>query len=437
MKRGDMMESIWRKTTAMPQFEHLRGDRKTDVLIIGGGIAGLLCAYHLRRAGVDCLLVEAKKICGGVTGDTTAKLTSQHGLCYHRIAKRYSMEAAGLYLEANERALAKYRRLCGKIDCGFEERDNYVYTLRDREGMARELTTLHRLRFQADFAEELPLPMKTSGAVRFPRQAQFHPLQFLGELSKELPICEHTKVLELMPKGAITEHGRVTAEKIVIATHFPILNKHGLYFMKQYQHRSYVLSLEQAELPHGMYVDDDEKGLSFRSYGKRLLLGGGGHRTGKQGGNWTELRRFAAVNYPTARETAHWAAQDCMTLDGIPYIGRYAGSVENVYVATGFNKWGMTSAMVAGELLRDLILERENPYASVFSPQRSMLHPKLMVHMGETALSMVTPTVPRCPHMGCALKYNRAEHSWDCPCHGSRFSDEGELLDGPATDDRR
>lgn len=429
------MESIWRKTTAKPSFEPLCGDRRTDVLIVGGGIAGLLCAYHLRQAGVDCLLLEAERICGGVTENTTAKITSQHGLCYHRIAKRYGMEAAGLYLEANERAAAVYRRLCVGMDCDYEERDGYVYTLQDRAVMARELTTLHRLGYTADFIEELPLPLPTAGAVRFARQAQFHPLRFLGELARELPVCEQTKVRELMPNRAITDRGTVTAENIVIATHFPILNKHGFYFMKQYQHRSYVLELDRAETYQGMYVDDGERGLSFRSYGKRLLLGGGGHRTGKQGGNWKELRSFAAEHYPQSRETDHWAAQDCMTLDGIPYIGRYAKHLPNVYVAAGFNKWGMTTAMVAGELLRDLILGRRNPYEAVFSPQRTVLHTQLAVNLLESARSVLTPTVPRCPHMGCALKYNSAEHSWDCPCHGSRFGRDGELLDGPANDD--
>ena len=419
----------------MPSFEPLCGDRRTDVLIVGGGIAGLLCAYHLRQAGVDCLLLEAERICGGVTENTTAKITSQHGLCYHRIAKRYGMEAAGLYLEANERAAAVYRRLCVGMDCDYEERDGYVYTLQDRAVMARELTTLHRLGYTADFIEELPLPLPTAGAVRFARQAQFHPLRFLGELARELPVCEQTKVRELMPNRAITDRGTVTAENIVIATHFPILNKHGFYFMKQYQHRSYVLELDRAETYQGMYVDDGERGLSFRSYGKRLLLGGGGHRTGKQGGNWKELRSFAAEHYPQSRETDHWAAQDCMTLDGIPYIGRYAKHLPNVYVAAGFNKWGMTTAMVAGELLRDLILGRRNPYEAVFSPQSTVLHPQLAVNLLESARSVLTPTVPRCPHMGCALKYNSAEHSWDCPCHGSRFGRDGELLDGPANDD--
>ncbi len=431
------MESIWHKTAVLPRFQPLSGNQKTDVLIIGGGIAGLLCAYHLREAGVDCLLLEADRICGGVTGNTTAKLTSQHGLCYHRIARRYGMDTAGMYLEANEKALAKYRKLCAHMDCGYEERDNYVYTRADRKTMERELTVLHRLGYRADFSEDLPLPLETAGAVRFFRQAQFHPLAFLAGVAKDLPICEHTKVWELMPHGAITDHGRVTAENIIIATHFPMLNKHGLYFVKQYQHRSYMLALENAPLMEGMYVDDDEKGMSFRTYGKRLLLGGGGHRTGKKGGNWKELRCFAAEHYPNSRETAYWAAQDCMSLDGIPYIGRYAKSLPNVFVATGFNKWGMTSAMAAGELLRDMILGRENPYEAVFSPQRTMLHPQLMVNMGESTINILTPTVPRCPHMGCALKYNPAEHSWDCPCHGSRFSREGELLDGPATDDKK
>ena len=182
-----------------------------------------------------------------------------------------------------------------------------------------------------------------------------------------------------------------------------------------------------------MYIDEAQGGFSFRNADGLLLLGGGGHRTGKAGGGWTALRQAAAQFYPQASEAFHWAAQDCMALDGVPYIGRYAPATPDFYVATGFNKWGMTSAMAAALILRDLICGEENPCAAVFDPSRSILHPQLAVNAFETAVDFLTPTLRRCPHLGCALKWNPQEHSWDCPCHGSRFSENGMLLDNPAT----
>ena len=228
-----------------------------------------------------------------------------------------------------------------------------------------------------------------------------------------------------------------TAEKIIVATHFPLLNKHGGYFMKLYQDRSYVLALKNAPVMDGMYRDADQKGLSFRSWRDLLLLGGGSHRTGKEGGGWRELEAFARRHYPTAQVEARWATQDCMSLDGVPYIGQYSKTTPNLYVATGFNKWGMTSAMAAATILTDLVQGKDNPYAEVFAPSRRSLRPQLFVNAAEATLNLLTPTAPRCPHMGCALKYNRAERSWDCPCHGSRFQEDGRLIDNPATDDKR
>ena len=203
-----------------------------------------------------------------------------------------------------------------------------------------------------------------------------------------------------------------------------------------YQHRSYVMALENAPDIHGMYVDEDERGMSFRNHNDLLLIGGGGHRTGKQGGCWQELEAFAKRKYPSASVAAKWAAQDCMTLDGVPYIGKYSKSTDNLFVATGFNKWGMTSSMVAAGVLCDMVREKQNDYSEVFSPSRSILHPQLAVNGAESIIGLLTPTAPRCPHLGCALKYNSAEHTWDCPCHGSRFTESGELIDNPATDDR-
>ena len=184
-----------------------------------------------------------------------------------------------------------------------------------------------------------------------------------------------------------------------------------------------------------MYVDENLRGLSFRTYQNYLLLGGGSHRTGKYGGNWSELEAFAKKNYPNSKQVYRFATQDCMSLDSVPYIGQYSKHTPTLYVATGFNKWGMTSSMVAAHLLRDLILEKRNPYEALFSPSRCILHPQLFVNAFESTVHLLSPAKKRCPHLGCALKWNIEEHTWDCPCHGSRFQENGQLIDNPATDD--
>lgn len=426
--------SVWRKYGRMPAFAPLEGDVSAEAAIVGGGIAGILCAWYLKQAGVDAVLLEAASLCGGTTGNTTAKLTAQHGLLYDRLIRTRGLDAARLYLEAQQEALEEYRRLCRGIDCDFQERDAYVYSLDRRDHLEREAAALNRLGVPAEVTETPELPFATAGAVRFPRQAQFHPLKFLAAMTRDLRIYERTKALELAPGEIKTHGGMVRAEKIIIAAHFPILNKHGGYFLKLHQRRSYVLALEGAPLPGGMYVDEAEGGWSFRTWGDLLLLGGGGGRTGKTAG-WDALEDFARSHYPGARELCRWAAQDCVTLDGMPYIGPYSRGTQGLFVATGFNKWGMTSAMAAARLLADLVRGRENPCAALFSPSRRMPALPLASSVLNAGAGLLTPTVPRCPHMGCALKYNAREHSWDCPCHGSRFETDGRLIEGPAADD--
>lgn len=432
-EKYDQPKSIWSKSAALPGFQSLQSDLHTDILIIGGGIAGILCAYMLDQAGADYVLAEADTICSGITKNTTAKITSQHGLIYHKLIRQFGVEKASMYLHANQDALNKYAELCTKIDCDYEEKDAFVYSLDKPRLIADELFALQKLGFRADAVQQLPLPFPVAGAVRFSGQAQFNPLKFISAIAAKLNIYEHTMVKELTGCNARTEHGTISANKIIVATHFPFLNKHGSYFLKMYQHRSYVIALEQAQDVDGMYVDEAQNGLSFRSYQDLLLLGGGSHRTGKSGGGWEELRRFAAKHYPEATERCHWATQDCMTLDDVPYIGNYSKNTPNLFVAAGFNKWGMTSSMVSAMLLTDMVLEKENPYAPVFSPSRSILRPQLAINALESTKNLLTISSPRCPHLGCALKWNQAEHSWDCPCHGSRFTGDGELIDNPAT----
>ena len=430
------MDSIWRINDRMPHFPKLQEDIKTDVVIIGGGMAGLLCAYQLKKAGTDCILVEADRICSGVTGNTTAKITVQHGLIYDKLIREYGVEIAqGYYLAQNE-ALSVYKDICTNIQCDFEEKSSVVYSCNNRQILETETAALERIGCNADFLEDLELPMVTAGGVRIGGQAQFQPLKFATTIAEKLRILEHTRALEIRGDCVITDKGSMKADKVIVATHFPFINKHGMYFMKLYQHRSYVLALKNAQGVDAMYVDADKKGLSFRNYGDVLLLGGGSHRTGKSGGSWQELEHFCNMYYPKAEVITKWATQDCVTLDGMPYIGMYSNNTPNLYVATGFNKWGMTSAMVASIILADLVQGGKNDFTHIFDPARSITHPQLVLNAFESVKGLLIPTVPRCPHLGCALKYNKQEHSWDCPCHGSRFAENGKLLDNPATGDK-
>jgi glycine/D-amino acid oxidase-like deaminating enzyme len=257
----------------------------------------------------------------------------------------------------------------------------------------------------------------------------------LKEISKGLNIYEHTFIKEIKDNTALYDGGKITAKKIVVATHFPFINSHGSFFLKLYQHRSYVLALKWAPPLKGMYVDEDLKGLSFRTHGNLLLFGGGSHRTGKKGGGYEELHRLASVLYPRAYSVGAWGAQDCMSLDGMPYIGRYSSKTQDLYTACGFNKWGMTSAMAAAMILSDTILGSKPDYAEIFSPSRSILKPQLLINGFESATHLLSPFPKRCTHLGCALKWNSAEHSWDCPCHGSRFTHEGKVINNPAMKD--
>ena len=422
-----MKKSVWSETK-LPRFECLEGDKKCDVLIVGGGMAGNLCAYKLHNQGVDYILLEGGRIAEGVTKNTTAKITSQHALIYSKMDKIKGRA----YLLANEEALEEYRKLCKNIDCDFETKDAYTYTIKHPWKIEREVQRLKDIGFNCEFTKGTELPFNVKGAVKFPNQAQFNPVKFIKGICEKLNIYENTFVERIEDNTAITKNGKVKAEKIIIATHFPFINTHGSYFLKLYQHRSYVCAFENAPYVHGMYVDEDKKGMSFRMYNDLLLIGGGSHRTGERGGGWEEIISFAKKYYPEAKLKYMWATQDTMSLDSIPYIGNYSKNTPNMYVATGFNKWGMTGSMVSASVLCDLVMEKRSEYSELFSPSRSILKPQLALNGFETTKNLLTPTVRRCTHLGCALKWNKYEHTWDCPCHGSRFNEEGYVIDNPA-----
>ncbi|AXH51824.1 FAD-dependent oxidoreductase [Clostridium perfringens] len=475
------MKSVWSESCKFRKREALNKDIKTDVLVIGAGIAGILTAYMLKQKGRDVVLIDAAEIASGNTKNTTAKITSQHDLIYSKLITEFGEEKARQYAKANELAIKKYKEIIEdkRIECDFEEKPAYVYSLNEVDVLKEEAKVAKNLGIDAEFVQEVNLPFKIKGAVKFNNQAQFNPLKFLKGISNELVIYENTRALEIKENLVVTSGGNITANNIVVATHYPIMNAPGYYFMKMHQERSYVLALENTSEIDGMYIDLNKEGYSFRTYNNLLLLGGISHRTGEneEGGSYDELRKVAKRLYPKAKEKYYWSAQDCMTIDGIPYIGRYSSETPNIYVATGFNKWGMTSSMVSAMIISDMILEKENDFSEIFSPRRfdlSLSINNIANDLIETAKNFIAQKVyipsseiehiknghggiieyngekvgvyknkegkeffvsTKCTHLGCQLSWNADELTWDCPCHGSRFDYKGRLIGSPATKD--
>lgn len=441
------MESIWSKEVSFEKRSPLYQDLKADVVIIGAGIAGLLTAYFLKERGIRAVILEADRICGGQTKGTTAKITSQHHLIYDRLIRCYGEEKARHYASVNEWAIREYARIIEekRIACDFVKCSANLYSCVKAEPLQKEAEAARRVGISAEFKTECELPFAVKGVLEFQDQARFHPLKFLKEVAKEAEIYEETPVLKVEHRSPgknfiVTGNGTVSAGKVIIACHFPFINVPGYYFARMYQERSYVLALEGAMELRGCYLGIDQSGYSFRQEGDLLLLGGGSHRTGdnQQGGKYQMLRDEAGMLWPGCREVACWSAQDCMTLDRIPYIGAFERRAEDWYVATGFGKWGMTSAMAGARLLTAALEGKAMKEADIFSPRRkiSMMAVKeFTVNGGITAGNLakqIFEVSVKCPHLGCKLSWNPDERTWECPCHGSRFNSRGELVDGPA-----
>jgi len=473
------MESIWTKTTTLPSFPSLEGHHKAEICIIGGGMAGILTASLLRDADADVLLLEANRIGSGQTSGTTAKLTAQHGLKYGQIIRDFGRETARQYADANLAAVEHLRQLVQErhIDCDFRNCTSFLYSTRSPDALQAEYDACRTLGMDVFLTACTELPF-SAAALGLKQQACFHPLRLLAALAQELPVFEHTRVLRAEDHTLITDRGSVTADKIIFTCHYPFLNIPGYYFARQHQERSYVLALENAAPMDHYYLGIEEDGLSFRTWDKYLLLGGGSHRTGENrtGGSYEALRRAATQYWPNSRVVSAWSAQDCMPMDGIPFIGQYAENRPDWLVATGFQKWGMSTSMAAANILSSMALGNQPPH-NVFSPQRfavaasakqladdtvhsirglgrRFLEPgripaeelpaghggvvnvegeKLGVYRDESGELFAVSV--KCPHLGCQLEWNPDEKSWDCPCHGSRFDVQGRLLDGPAQTD--
>ena len=475
------MKSVWKEDITLTANKSLGHDMGVNTVIIGGGMAGLLTAYLLKKKGIDTVVLEAARITAGQTQNTTAKITSQHGLFYSKMIHKVGKKRIEAYAKANEEAIDRLEEIIKeeKIECDFERLPAILYTTEsgNRKVLKREAEIAREFGIDARYEEYFTgkndmthvsqKSVNMKGAVIFENQAQFHPLKFLKAIAKHVTIYENTPVLSVKGHTVYTDKGRIEADHIVFATHYPFINVPGFYFGREHQERSYALALKDmagnrkgsAHRLHAMYYSMDRNGVSLRTHGDYIILGGGSHRTGKKTTckneevGYTFLRKMKEKYYPETEIAAAWSAQDCMPHDDIPFIGKYSFFRPYWYVASGFKKWGMTSSLIAAEIISDAIrsntdcgMKTKEPesrgiaqYAFVFSPQRILFRAsfgKFMVDVWESVTGLVKGAFSKkerhCPHMGCRLEWNDEEKSWDCPCHGSRFTNEGELIDNPA-----
>lgn len=439
-------KSIWHETIMPLTYPAIREDMTTDTLIIGGGMTGLLCGHFLNQQGRDYILIEQNRIASHTTAGTTAKITTQHGLIYSNLLRYQGKEIAQGYYLANKEALERLQRLAQNIECDYEERTNLIYEMDSQVAIEDELNTLHEIGAKGIYVEEPELlPNKPKAAIATFHQGQFHPLKFTNAIAinQGTHIYERTKALDIQKEGdcyvvPVTSGPgqlphKIRAKEVIIATHFPFKNIRGLYFMKMHQSRSYVLLLDCIKkdiLPPYMAMGSHPEDLTFRKCQGKLILGGHGGKIGETGDSFRNLLDDARRYYPEAKVIHTWAAQDCMTLDQMPYIGNHIPGHPGVKVATGYNKWGMTNSMVAALSLTG---QMDRELADIFYPHRSMMHPQLFVNFATSATNLLKLKKPRCSHLGCALVWNKEEQSWDCPCHGSRFDKDGAILNEPAS----
>lgn len=492
----DLPYSYWMASTKKTSYPTLDKDINVDIAIIGGGMAGILCGYQLQKEGFNISILEAGNIVESTTAHTTAKLTSQHNLIYDKIKTTMGDEFAMQYAEANETAILEVKRIADEnnIDCDYSSQSSYLYTKEDKykKNIENEVNAANSLGIKAKLIDQITLPIKIKSGIVFENQAQFHPRKFLLAIAEKIKnngvnIYENTRATELNEENdkyiINTSQGKkITADKVIIASHYPFYNKKGFYFSRIYVQRSYILGIKTKEkFPGGMYINAENPPRSLRSHptqdGEIVLVVGENHKTGQSKDtnmHYKALFDFARDIFTVEDVPYRWSTEDCMTLDGVPYVGKFTPDTSNLYIATGFGKWGMTNSVASSMILRDLIVYGESHWKDVYNPSRKTIAASIKtftveninfggqliggklskpskdinVNRGEGKileldgekvgafrdddgkLYLVNTT---CTHAGCELNWNSAERSWDCPCHSSRFTYKGDILKGPAT----
>lgn len=500
------MKSYWISSLnekEINKFQSLKENVDTDICIIGGGLTGLNLAYNLRKYNIKTILIEKDRICKSTSGNSTAKITSQHGLIYKYLADSKGIDFAKKYYKANEKAIGNIANIIKNenIDCDFEYQPSYVFTenISDIQKIKEEASIVNKFGGKAEYLEakdiEISNLVKTIAGVKFENQAYFNPYKYANALAKicsnsQIHIYEKTKAVDVIDEenGYLikTENGcEIKTKYLIITTKYPIVNIPGFYFLKMYQSTSYGIGMKtKQKVFNGMYINSEKPTISLRMAkdkdGYILIVVGSDYKTGEEkdlSNSYTRLEKIAREIYPKGEIKYHWNTEDCITLDKIPYIGEFSKVWKNCYVATGFNKWGMTTSKIAADIIIDKIMGFENEYEKIFTatrvdPVKNIKEVGNMVKTSMDALVIKKLEIskeevnqiqkgegkiveidgkkvgiykneqgeiykinPVCKHLGCELTWNNLDKTWDCPCHGSRYDYQGNLLYGPSVKD--
>ena len=458
-------ESFWQVNGINTRnYRTLENNIKTEVCIIGGGITGISTAYYLQKAGKDVVVLEKDKIVSKTSGKTTGKITSQHHLFYHYLIESFGKDFAKKYWKAGEEAISEIEKIIKEeqIDCDFERKSAFVFTRKfgNLKKINDEIEAAKSLEIPAKFTNEIEVLEKIEGAIEFPNQAQFHPVKYVNALAhcvlqKGGEIFENARVVDYSKndEGFVVkvdnagEKRNVFAKYLVVATRYPIFNVPGFHFIKMYQEMEYAMAIKTSQKVNVMYVSSELPNISFRGYEKDgenyVILVGNGHKTGENDGNdgFITLEKFVKENFKDGEIISHWHAEDAIGLDKIPYIGDYSEVRQNMFVATGFKKWGMTSSNISARMITDQICQGKSKYDDIFQSTRLQPiknHEEMKNMLKEVGENLIAPHLkPQkgqkyCAHLGCQLSWNQTTQTWDCPCHGSRYEQNGQLIEGPS-----
>ncbi|WP_080874421.1 FAD-dependent oxidoreductase [Oceanobacillus timonensis] len=491
-------KSIWRTDTAFQDFPKLQESKETEVCIVGAGLTGITAAYLLSKKGMKVILLEANQVLSGVTGNTSAKVTAQHGMIYSELIDTFGEEKAKQYYQANRDGMdfIKNEITEHRIDCNYEEQDAFLFTNDDAylPQLDKEAEAYQTLGIPGELTSEMPLDIPFKQALKMPGQAQFHPLKYLQFMFEEAvkngtEVYEQTVAMKLeynRQKTVMTkDEYRVACDYLIAATQFPYIDHQGLYFAKMYAEQSHIVAGKwTGTYPGGIYINAENPIRSIRTATLNnkdtyLLIGGENHRSGEkldETSCYANLKAFAKEQFEITDFPYQWSAQDFTTLDKMPYIGPITGDDPSILIATGYKKWGMTNGTLAAKIMTDIITKKdEHPYEGLFSPQRFTSKPMLQnlfrfnmevateflkgklsfpaskeidtLEIDEAAITTVKGDRvgiykdmedqvhvldTTCTHLGCEVNWNGADRTWDCPCHGSRYHYDGEVMAGPA-----